>query len=120
LKNKRLVKNYFESFFPKNEQLLFLQDLQALYEPIFKETGANVLIDSSKNAQYIKLVKKLPFELTVLQVTRSFSGVLNSLKKELKENHAEGVEKGLVPQSFVYMLAIWLIDDFFSWFFAWE
>jgi hypothetical protein len=119
LRNKRLIINFINSFAYRNEQLLFFQDLKTLYELVFKETGARVVIDSSKNAQYIKLLKKLPFKLTVLQVTRSFSGVLNSLKKELVENREEGVEKGLVPQSFAYTLAIWLLDNFFSWFFAW-
>jgi hypothetical protein len=118
LRNKRLLINIWFNKFPKTEHLDYTHDLNALYTLLFEYSKAQVLIDSSKNAQYIKQLKKLPFNLTVLQVTRSFSGVLNSTKKEFKINPSEGVERELRPQTFVYTLAIWLIDNFFTWFFS--
>lgn len=85
-----------------------------LYNILFEKSGKRFLVDSSKSPQYILVLNKLPFEVKILHLTRRFSGVLNSGKKEIKKNSRDGVEKDLKPCRFNYILITWILDNFFS------
>lgn len=114
LRNKNTFKNIYYRFFPTKQHQAYFNDLKALYEIIFEKSGQHILIDSSKNAQYILILRRLPFKVKVLHLTRSFSGVLQSTKKEFKKNPKQGLERALKPQSFRYSLAIWTLDNVFT------
>ncbi|MDG1279042.1 MAG: hypothetical protein P8O16_17315 [Algoriphagus sp.] len=118
LRNKNTIKNLFYSFFPTVLQRSYYLDQATLYQTLFKESGNPVLIDSSKNAQYILVLRRLPVKFKILHLTRSFSGVLNSTKKEFKKDPSQGLERDMHPQSFQYSLAIWLTDNLLTWLFA--
>lgn len=118
LRNKNTFRNIYHSIFPTSLQRLYYSDQAALYEILFEETGKSILIDSSKNAQYILVLRKLSIPFKVLHLTRSFSGVLNSTKKEFKKDPSQGLERDMKPQSFRYSLAIWLTDNVLTWIFA--
>lgn len=118
LRNKNTIKNIYYSFFSKPLHRQYYQDLQALYEVLFEVSQQPILIDSSKNVQYLLVLRKLGYSIKVLHLTRSFSGVLNSTKKEFKKDPAAGLERDMKPQSFKYSLAIWLIDNTLAWLFS--
>lgn len=118
LRNKNTIKNLFYSFFPTALQRSYYLDQATLYHTLFKESGKPILIDSSKNAQYILILRRLSVKFKVLHLTRSFSGVLNSTKKEFKKDPSQGLERDMHPQSFQYSLAIWLTDNLLTWLFA--
>lgn len=110
-RNKATFKNIYRYFFPTNKQKLYYKDLQILYNLLFDVTKKPVLIDSSKNAHYILILRKLNFKIRVLHLTRKFSGVLNSAKKHIKLDPSAGVETELKPMRFNYILPIWFIDN---------
>jgi hypothetical protein len=114
LRNKKTLLNLYYCLFPKKKHADYLKDLKTLYSVIFEVSGMNILIDSSKNVQYINQLKRLPFKLKVIHLKRSFFGVLNSVKKTIKKDPKLGVEKELIPQSFTYALFIWLFDNLFA------
>ena len=58
LRNKGIFHNLRFNFFPKNEHSNYQNDLMALYNILFEVTKAQVLIDSSKNTQYIKQLSR--------------------------------------------------------------
>ena len=118
LRNKNTLKNLYRNLFPTNVQHHYYNDLAKLYEIIFDVSKKGVVIDSSKSAQYILILKKLPIDLKIFHITRSFSGVLNSTKKEFKKNPAQGIERDMKPQSFFYTLSIWITDNILSWLFS--
>lgn len=118
LRNKKTISNIFYYFFPKAQHRQYIKDVTALYEILFEATNHSILVDSSKNAQYILILKKLPFRCKVLHLTRSFSGVLNSSKKELKKNPEDGVERDLIPMRLRYILSIWILDNVLSFLFS--
>ena len=109
LRNKRFLINIFTK--PKfyNE---YIHDLKVLYESIFDSIDENIVIDSSKNGNYIKALKKTGIELEVVHLKRRFLDRYNSTKKILKRNSAEGIERDINPMSFRYSLLTWIFDNF--------
>lgn len=117
-RNIKTLSNIYFFYFPKKRHKQFYKDQVALYKILFKKTEKNILIDSSKNAQNILILRKLPFQLKVLHLKRKFSGVLNSSKKEMKKNPEIGLETDLVPMNFYYVLSIWIVDNFLSFLYS--
>lgn len=112
-KNKgtfRLVKNIIA---PSQEFKKYLQDTRSLYESIFRISGKKYIIDASKPAQRIMILKLCDINFSVLHLTRKFSMVLNSNKKSFKKDLKAGLEKASKPQKTSYVLLTWLINNFF-------
>jgi len=109
LRNKRFLINIFSKpkFYGE-----YLHDLQVLYESIFDTSNKNILIDSSKNGNYIKILKKIGFELEIIHLKRFFFDRYKSTKKTLKVNPAKGIEREINPMSFRYSLLTWIFDNF--------
>lgn len=106
-----LVKN---NFFPSVLFKKFLEDTRLLYQIISNNINGDLIIDSSKNAHRILILKKIGIDLTVVRISRKFSGVLNSNKKSIKKDLKRGVEKNMQPQGFLYVLFTWCIDNFLA------
>ena len=94
----------------------YIHDIKKLYDIIFKESGHNTLIDSSKNGNYIKILKKISQKVEVVHLKRSFSGRYKSTQKHLKFNPSQGIEKEIKPMSFYYSFLTWYCDNFTVWF----
>lgn len=105
----RALKNYV---FPSRAYLNYLEDTRALYEILFSISEQQFLVDSSKNAQFILLLRKLKIPFKVVHIKRSFKGVLNSTRKTLRPDRAQGVEKQIAEKRFRYSFAVWFIDNF--------
>jgi len=111
LRNKKSLQNLFNYFFPTGLYKALINDMELLYLTLFKVSGKKYLIDSSKNAQNLLILKKTKIPFKVIHLTRKFSGVLNSTQKELVKNPKLGLEKSLKPQKFYYTVAVWIIDN---------
>lgn len=105
-KVKKRLKN------PDGQILMFISDTKLLYESIFEVSGAHTLIDSSKSAMRIMILKELGFELTVVHLIRRFGDVLNSNKKTTcKKNLKAGVEYDIHPSKTSRIICVWLSDN---------
>lgn len=113
LRNKRFFINLFTkpSYYED-----YIHDVKKLYDVIFKESGNNILIDSSKNGNYIKILKKINQEVEVVHLKRKFSSRNKSTRKHLKLNPSQGIEKEIKPMSFYYSFLTWFSDNFTVWF----
>ena len=113
IRNKRFLINlltkpsYYEDY---------IHDLKKLYDIILKESAHNTLIDSSKNGNYIKILKKINQEVEVIHLKRKFSSRYKSSRKHLKLNPSQGIEKEIKPMNFFYFLLISFFDNFTVWF----
>lgn len=114
LRNKATLSWVFRFLFPDKSVKLFTADTVLLYQIIARHTGAKTLIDSSKNAQKILLLRKTGIPFRVLHLVRRFSHVLGSVQKNHKRDPEAGVEKDLPPFSTSYALGVWLADNFLS------
>ena len=112
LRNKRFLINLFTkpSYYED-----YIHDLKKLYDIIFKESAHNILIDSSKNGNYIKILKKMNYEVEVVHLKKRFSSHYKSTRKHLKFNPSKGIEKEIKPISFYYSCLIWFSDNFTVW-----
>lgn len=113
-KNKgtfRLLKNMIV---PSQEFKTYIEDTRLLYQCIFEVSGKKYIIDASKPAQRILVLRKCGIDFSVLHLTRKFSLVLNSNKKSFKKDLKAGLEKDSNPQKTSYVLKTWLINNFFA------
>lgn len=108
-RNKRTISAVKNFYFPSKEYKVFVSDTRKLYDLIFDETKAEVIIDSSKIPQRLLLLRKLGFSLKVVHLNRSLTGVLYSTSKELTMDPAAGIEKTIAPQSRKYVISSWLL-----------
>jgi hypothetical protein len=108
-RNKRTLAALRYYCFPSSEYKLFLADTKLLYDLIFSQSQAQVLIDSSKIPQRLLMLRKLGFPLQVLHLNRSLTGVLYSTGKELTMDPAAGIEKTIAPQRKGYVISSWLV-----------
>ena len=109
LRNKRFLINIFTK--PKYYEE-YLHDTEKLYEIIFKESKHNILIDSSKNGNYIKILKRINYEFEIIHLKRSFLGRYKSTRKHLKIDPIRGVEKEIKPMGLFYSFVTWAFDNF--------
>jgi hypothetical protein len=103
---------------PTEQIQQFTEDTVLLYQIIARHTGATTIVDSSKNAHRILLLRKTGIPVQVFHLVRRFSHVLGSVQKDLKRNPAAGVEKDLKPFSTTYALGVWLADNFLTLLFS--
>jgi hypothetical protein len=114
LRNKATLNWCLRLLRPTEQIQRFIEDTVLLYQMIAKHTGATTIIDSSKNAHRILLLRKTGIPVEVFHLVRRFSHVLGSVQKDLKRNPAAGVEKDLKPFSTSYALGVWLTDNFLT------
>jgi len=96
----------------------FLRDTNKLYNVIFKITGSQIIVDSSKTPGRILILKQLDFDVQVLHLVRRFGDVLNSYKKHTPKNLKEGVEYEIRPLNSIYVLSSWLVKNLLTYFFS--
>lgn len=107
----RLLKNMIA---PSREFKIYIEDTKRLYQCISEISGKKYIIDASKPAQRILVLRKCGIDFSVLHLTRKFSLVLNSNKKSFKKDLKAGLEKDTNPQKTSYVLKTWLINNFFA------
>ena len=113
LRNKRFLINLFTK---PSHYKDYIQDVKKLYDIIFKESDHNTIIDSSKNGNYIKILKKINQEVEVVQLKRRFLDRYKSTRKHLQFNPSQGIEREVKPMSFYYSFLTWFFDNFTVWF----
>lgn len=112
LRNKSTLALFIQLLFPSKQFMDALNDTKLLYSLVAKYSNRNVIVDSSKSAQRILFLRKAKIDLTVILLKRKFSNVLNSVKKEKKQNLSAGVEKDFKAFSTWYSLLVWFIDSY--------
>lgn len=113
LRNKRFLINLFTK--PAHYKD-YIHDVKKLYDIIFKESDHNTIIDSSKNGNYIKILKKLNQEFEVVHLKRRFLDRYKSTRKHLQFNPSKGIEREVKPMNFYYSFLTWFSDNFTVWF----
>lgn len=116
--NKNLISSYLSLRTPSGKVLDFLKDTENLYRNIFKITETNIIVDSSKTPNKLLILKNLGFEVHAVHLIRRFGDVLNSGKKTAKKNLEAGIEHDIKPRSTLYVLFIWLLKNFLTFFYA--
>lgn len=96
---------------PSQEFKTYIEDTKSLYNAIFEMSGKSIIIDSSKPAQRILVLRKCDIPFSVLHLTRRFSLVLNSNKKSFKKDLKAGLEKDMHPQKTSYVLMTWVLNN---------
>lgn len=96
----------------------YIEDTKSLYNAIFETSGKSIIIDSSKPAQRILVLRKCGISFSVLHLTRRFSLVLNSNKKSFKKDLKAGLEKDMNPQKTSYVAMTWILNNILVWLFS--
>ena len=117
-RNKGTLSLLKNMVFPSSDFKNYIQDTKFLYDTIFEVTHKNVIVDSSKPAQRILVLKKCGIPFTVLHISRKFSLVLNSNKKQHKKDLKRGLEKTILPKRTSYVLMNRCISNLLVWVFC--
>lgn len=94
------------------------KDYELLYECIAKVSGSSDLIDSSKNAQQLLLLRFTSLQVKPILLRRNLKAVIKSNKKVLAKSMSDGVEKDVEVSSTSYIVATWLMNVIFSYMFS--
>ena len=119
VRTKGIFRFFKNMLFPSENFRAFVADTRSLYDILLKHTNGAVLVESSKRAQKIWLLRKIGLKIKVIHLTRKFSGVLNSNKKFFKKDVKAGVERDLEPNESAVQLALkWLLGNFMIFLFS--
>jgi len=109
-------KNYFRSFInfykPSSEFLEYIKATELLYDQIFRKSKKKIIIDSSKSASRVFLLKRFS-KVRLIHVCRNFRGVLNSEKKNIIQDLEKGIEMNSMPKKSSKVLKDWFISNMF-------
>lgn len=95
---------------PGKDFLDYCKATQSLFESIAEVSGATTIIDSSKGAARILILKRFS-KLGVIHLCRNFTGVLNSNRRFTPKNIVKGYETDLHPVSPGRTLFNWLSNN---------
>ncbi|WP_274475259.1 hypothetical protein [Mangrovimonas aestuarii] len=116
-RNKTLLRLLKNIYFPGEDFKAYLLATKALFYAIHKVTGANIIIDSSKNAGRIPILKRI-VDTQVIHICRDFKGVLNSAKKASKKDIEAGVEEDFPVRGSKKTLIDWILNNTLCEFFC--
>jgi len=109
--NETLPRLMLNMIRPSRDFLAYCAATQSLFESIQKVTNSQVVIDSSKSAARILILKRFS-NLTVYHLCRNFTGVMNSLNRYSPRNLKEGIEADLHPTPPHRALMQWVLNNF--------
>jgi hypothetical protein len=95
---------------PGRDFLDYCEATRSLFEAISAVTGAKTIIDSSKSAARIMVLRRFS-NLSVIHLCRDFSGVANSYLRASPKNIEKGIETDLNPIQPRRTLFIWLKNN---------
>lgn len=95
-----------------------LKDTRLLFDIIAEQSGKEIIIDSSKNAQRILFLRKAGIPVRVVFLKRQLSDVIQSTQKELKKDVTAGIERDFKPLNEKYVRKIWWLDTYLPRLFA--
>lgn len=115
---------YLRRWFPQRQQKLesYLQLLNRLYQAIQNVSGANLIVDSSKDPSTLFLLTQLPeIELHVLHLVRDSRGVAYSWTKKKPNPDQKGKEAFMTQENPLATAGRWLLwNGALSSFFAYR
>ena len=94
----------------KHKSDKYLSLLINLYSLIYKISDSKVIIDSSKHISRSFILNRY-FDLHIIFIKRSFSGILNSSKKSARKNLKKGYEHSIKPKSSIKMFFIYIFNN---------
>lgn len=103
-----IIKNYL---FPGAAFSAYQEATKSLLEAIAEVTGRSVIIDTSKSAQRILVLKSIFRNVHVVHICRKFSGVLNSTQKHFKRDVKGGIEQEIRPRRVSKVLFDWIATN---------
>ena len=118
LRNKATIIFLYQLRFGGTRMSNFISDMELLYDIIFKYSKKSIIIDSSKVAHKILILRRTKFQLKVVHLKRDFLGVLGANNKVLKKNIKNGIELDILPQKTSYVFITWFLDNILSYFFT--
>lgn len=105
--NKATLRVLWNLLIPSKSWKMYVRATEQLYDAIHAHTGASRIIDSSKPATRIALLRQFT-RVRPIHLMRNFAGVLNSEKKDVKANIKRGIESSSPPKATHRVLASWL------------
>ena len=105
--NKATARVLWNLLVPSKSWKIYVRATEQLYDAIHAHTGATRIIDSSKPATRIALLRQFT-QVRTIHLMRNFAGVLNSEKKDVKANIKRGIESNSPPKATRRVLASWL------------
>ena len=109
-RNKTLPRLLVNLVRPSKEFLLYCEANKVLLDAIQSVTGASVIVDSSKSATRIPILKRIA-DVRVIHICRNFTGVMNSVNQFRPKNLKKGIEEDLQPLSSRRAFVIWLLNN---------
>jgi hypothetical protein len=103
----RAIKN---NILPSNDYKNYCLNTMFLFDAIHEQSGAKVIIDSSKSPQRIAVLKRV-VDLRVVHLCREFKGVLNSAKHVIKKDISKGIEADSNCRRTSKVFADWLVTN---------
>lgn len=105
--NKATIRVLWNLIAPSNSWNTYIRATEQLYDAIHAHTGATRIIDSSKPATRLALLRQFT-QVRAIHLMRNFAGVLNSEKKDVKADIKRGIEATSPPKATRRVLASWL------------
>lgn len=100
INSHRKERSFFKFFFNNNKSFEYAQKWDNLFGNVFKETGAEIIIDSSKNiTRALSLLKYSKYEVFFIHLLRDPIGYNNSKNKRRVKN---GKRKKVFKDLFMY------------------
>ena len=85
---------------------------EGLFRAVTEESGASVIVDSSKSAARAAALGLCPgIDLTVIHLVRDPRGVAWSYQKSFKKDERAGVQRDIGPQSLRRTVGGWILAD---------
>jgi len=109
--NKRLPKLLLNLLWPSKDFLDYCEATRSLFDAIGVTTGAKVVIDSSKSAARIIVLRRIA-KLGLIHLCRDFKGVANSFLRASPKNVERGIETDLNPIPPSRTLITWVLNNF--------
>lgn len=90
-------------FFPDKRYKKFKQDTELLYDVIFRVSGCNTIVDSSKDVSWLYLMKDTNLNPSIIHLVRDGRSVLKSIRRLWR--------KGVKPKSAFSIALSWVSNN---------
>ena len=108
--NKAFLRTVFRYLFRDDAYRRYVLATERLYDLIAEESGASVIVDSSKSASRAFLLASF-CRVRVVHAIRNFRGVLNSERKDVKVDLKAGIEAASKPKKAKKVLIDWVLSN---------
>ena len=108
--NKAFLRTVFRYVFRDDAFRRYVVATERLYDLIAAESGARVIVDSSKTASRAFLLASF-CKVRVVHTCRNFRGVLNSERKDVKVDLKAGIEAASKPKRAKKVLLDWFLSN---------